>query len=71
MLLCPWCHECCVWAYIAQTLFYYGNHTWLVPTAISTSDEKVVQLRSELAGAKGARDRPGSLICLHFARTDR
>ena len=44
-------------AYIAQTLFYYGSHTWLVPTAISTSDEKVVQLRSELAGQENNRDK--------------
>ncbi len=44
-------------AYIAQTLFYYGNHTWLVPTAISTSDEKVVQLRSELAAQENNRDK--------------
>ena len=44
-------------AYIAQTLFYYGSHTWLVPTAISTSDEKVVQLRSELAAQQNNRDK--------------
>src|SRR3569623_1054985 len=36
-------------SYIASTLFYYGSHSWMVPTAISTSDEKVVQMRSELA----------------------
>jgi hypothetical protein len=44
-------------SYIASTLFYYGSHTWLVPTAISTSDEKVVQLRSELAAQQNTRDK--------------
>jgi hypothetical protein len=44
-------------SYIATTLFYYGSHTWLVPTAVSTSDEKVVQLRSELAAQQNNRDK--------------
>jgi hypothetical protein len=44
-------------AYIASTLFYYGSHTWMVPAAISTSDEKVVQMRSELAAQQNNRDK--------------
>src|SRR5690242_16706642 len=44
-------------AYIASTLFYYGSHTWMVPAAISTSDEKVVQMRSELAAQQNTRDQ--------------
>jgi len=43
-------------SYIASTLFYYGSHSWMVPTAISTSDEKVVQMRSELAAQQNNRD---------------
>lgn len=43
--------------YIATTLFYYGSHTWMVPAAISTSDEKVVQMRSELAAQQNTRDK--------------
>ncbi|MBV8761173.1 MAG: hypothetical protein JO257_28005, partial [Deltaproteobacteria bacterium] len=44
-------------SYIATTLFYYGSHSWMVPTAISTSDEKVVQMRSELAAQQNNRDK--------------
>ena len=43
--------------YIATTLFYYGSHTWMVPAAISTADEKVVQMRSELAAQQNNRDK--------------
>jgi hypothetical protein len=44
-------------SYIATTLFYYGSHSWLVPVAVSTSDEKVVQMRSELAAQQNNRDK--------------
>jgi hypothetical protein len=44
-------------SYIATTLFYYGSHSWLVPAAVSTSDEKVVQMRSELAAQQNNRDK--------------
>ena len=44
-------------SYIATTLFYYGSHSWIVPAAVSTSDEKVVQMRSELAAQQNNRDK--------------
>ncbi len=44
-------------SYVATTLFYYASHSWMVPTAISTSDEKVVQMRSELAAQQNNRDK--------------
>ncbi len=43
--------------YIATTLFYFFSHTWIVPTVVSPSDDKVVAVRNELAAAQNQRDR--------------
>src|SRR5690242_9419840 len=46
--------------YIATTAFYFFNKTWVVPTVVSASDEKVVQLQSELAQQQNTRDKIAS-----------
>jgi len=43
--------------YIASTLFYYVSKTWVTPTVVSASDEKVVQLKTELAAQLNNRDK--------------
>jgi hypothetical protein len=42
-------------AYIATTAFYFLNHTWVTPVAISASDDKVVALQTQLATQQNAR----------------
>jgi hypothetical protein len=54
-------------AYIATTLFYYMNHTWMSPIAVSPSDEKVVTARNALLAAQDQRDRTAA----ELAQTDR
>src|SRR5262249_47377267 len=54
-------------AYIATTLFYYLNHTWMAPVAVSPSDEKVVTARNALLAAQDQRDRTAAEI----AQTER
>jgi hypothetical protein len=43
--------------YIATTAFYYLSSSWVMPTVVSTSDDKVVALQSQLAGQQNQRDR--------------
>jgi hypothetical protein len=54
-------------AYIANTLFYYMNHTWMAPVAVSPSDEKVVTARNALLAAQDQRDRTAA----ELAQTER
>ncbi len=42
-------------SYIATTAFYFLNHTWVAPVALSPNDEKVVGLQGELAGLLNER----------------
>ena len=44
-------------AYITQTAFYFVSKSWIVPTVVSPSDDKVVQLRTELATQQNTRDK--------------
>jgi len=41
--------------YIGTTAFYFLNHTWVTPVAISPNDEKVVALQGELAAQLNVR----------------
>ena len=43
--------------YIAQTAFFYMSDSWVVPAAVSPTDEKVVSLQAQLAEQQNARDR--------------
>ena len=43
--------------YVTITLFYMFSTSWIVPTIVSPSDEKVVALQSELATQQNERDR--------------
>jgi hypothetical protein len=43
--------------YIAQTAFFYLSESWVVPAAVSPTDEKVVSLQAQLAEQQNARDR--------------
>ena len=43
--------------YIANTAFFYASKSWVVPNAISPTDEKVVTLQSQLAEQQSQRDR--------------
>jgi hypothetical protein len=43
--------------YIASTAFYYFSNSWIVPLAVSPTDEKVVSLQAQLAEQQNARDR--------------
>ena len=43
--------------YISTTLFFYMSSSWVVPVAVSASDEKVVALQAQLAEQQNARDR--------------
>lgn len=43
--------------YIAQSAFFYTSNSWVVPMAISSSDEKVISLQAQLAEQQNARDR--------------
>ncbi|NVB82470.1 MAG: hypothetical protein HOV81_29090 [Kofleriaceae bacterium] len=42
-------------SYIATTAFYFLNHTWVTPVALSPNDEKVVGLQGELASLLNER----------------
>ncbi|MGE5186277.1 MAG: hypothetical protein ACM31C_29685 [Acidobacteriota bacterium] len=41
--------------YIATTAFYFLNHTWVTPVAISANDDKVVALQAQLAAQLNER----------------
>lgn len=43
--------------YIASTAFYYFSNSWIVPMAVSPTDEKVVSLQAQLAEQQNTRDR--------------
>ncbi len=43
--------------YIATTAFFYMSDSWIVPMAISPTDEKVVALQAQLAERQNNRDK--------------
>ncbi|MEO8699121.1 MAG: hypothetical protein ABI867_03725 [Kofleriaceae bacterium] len=43
--------------YIANTAFFYMSNSWVVPMAISPTDEKVVTLQAQLSEQQNTRDR--------------
>jgi hypothetical protein len=43
--------------YIVTTAFFYVSNSWVVPMAVSASDEKVVSLQQQLAAQQTSRDR--------------
>ena len=43
--------------YIGSSAFYFLSHSWIVPTIISPSDDKVVTARNELAAAQNLRGK--------------
>jgi hypothetical protein len=43
--------------YITQTAFYFVSHSWICPTVISATDDKVIQLNTELAAQQNIRDK--------------
>lgn len=46
--------------YISESIFYFVSDSWVQPMIVSKSDEKVVQLQSQLAEQKNNRDRIAS-----------
>lgn len=49
--------------YISITVFYMGSDSWLVPTVVSPTDDKVLALHRELASLQNERDRiAGELV---------
>ncbi len=42
--------------YIVNTMFFYMSDSWVVPAAVSATDEKVVALQSQLAEQQNRRD---------------
>jgi hypothetical protein len=43
--------------YIASQAFYYMSNSWIMPMAVSPTDEKVVSLQAQLAEQQNTRDR--------------
>jgi hypothetical protein len=43
--------------YIGTTAFYFLNHSWVTPVALSANDEKVVALQGQLATQENERER--------------
>ena len=43
--------------YIGTTAFYFFNHSWITPVALSPNDEKVVALQGQLAQQLNERER--------------
>jgi hypothetical protein len=53
--------------YIANTAFFYMSDSWVVPMAVSPTDEKVVTLQAQLAEQQNTRDK----IAGDLAQADR
>ena len=43
--------------YIATTAFYFVSSSWITPTVVTASDDKVVALQTELAAQQNQRDK--------------
>jgi hypothetical protein len=43
--------------YVGTTAFYFMSHSWVVPTIISPSDDKVIQAKNELAAAQNLKSQ--------------
>jgi hypothetical protein len=43
--------------YITQTAFFYFSDSWVVPAAVSPTDEKVLSLQAQLSERQNQRDR--------------
>jgi len=43
--------------YIGSTAFYYFSSSWMTPTVVSGSDDKVVELKTQLAAQQNQRDK--------------
>jgi len=43
--------------YIAETTFFYLSNSWIVPMAVSPTDDKVLALQSQLTERQNVRDR--------------
>jgi hypothetical protein len=43
--------------YIGTSAFYFFSHSWVTPTIISPSDDKVVAVKNELSAAKNVKDK--------------
>jgi hypothetical protein len=43
--------------YITTTAFFYWSDSWVVPTALSPTDEKIVSLQAQLAERQNQRDQ--------------
>jgi len=53
--------------YIATSAFYFVNESWIQPMVVSPTDEKVLQLKSDLAEQASVRDK----IAVDLQHTDR
>jgi hypothetical protein len=43
--------------YIVTTAFFYVSNSWVVPMAVSPSDEKIISLQQQVAAQQSSRDR--------------
>jgi hypothetical protein len=43
--------------YITTTAFYYWSNSWIVPTALAPTDEKIVSLQAQFAERQNQRDQ--------------
>jgi hypothetical protein len=48
--------------YIATTTFFYMSDRWIVPQALSSTDDKVLALEGELAERQNQRDQLGAML---------
>ncbi|MDB4970914.1 MAG: hypothetical protein JWN44_6603 [Myxococcales bacterium] len=54
-------------SYLGSNVFYWFSSSWIEPTVISPTDDKVLQLSSKLAEVTGARDK----VAAELADADR